>query len=139
MLYRLAELEDTLAEAPGLFVRYSHGLAADLEFGSVDEESGLQLPGLAARPLDPEPWWMRPTRDWLARQVLPVERHGESREGVFPWILRGRVTGRGPDGEPLLADIELVARLADCLIDEAAAVYRERFELEAGLLAGAHA
>jgi hypothetical protein len=139
MLYRLAELEDTLAEAPGLFVRYSHGLAADLEFGSVDEESGLQLPGLAARPLDPEPWWMRPTRDWLARQVLPVERQGESREGVFPWILRGRVTGRGPDGEPLLADIELVARLADCLIVEAAAVYRERFELQAGLLAGAHA
>ncbi|MFF1571277.1 DUF6098 family protein [Leifsonia sp. NPDC058292] len=142
MLYRLAELEDVLAEAPGLFVRYSRGLAADLEFGALDAESGLELPGLSARPLDPEPWWNRPVRDWLARQVLPVDRLGDLREGVFPWILRGRVVGRGPSGEPLVTDIELVTRLAECLLDEAAGVYRERFGLDpeyAGLLAGAHA
>jgi hypothetical protein len=127
MLYRLTEIEDLLADAPGLFVRYSAGYAADLEYGSYDAESGLSLPGLAAHPLDPEPWWNRPAEEWLARQLYRYRRLGELADSRFAWVLRGHVVGRGPDGEPLMDDIEVVARLADCLLDEAARLYRERF------------
>jgi hypothetical protein len=127
MLYRLTEIEDLLADAPGLFVRYSACFAADLELGSLDAESGLSLPGLAAHPLDPEPWWDRPAREWLARQLYRYRRLGELADNRFAWVLRGRVVGRGPDGEPLMDGVEVVGRLADCLLDEAAQLYRESF------------
>ena len=149
MLYRLTEIEDILTSEPGLYVRFSDGFAADLECGSVDQETGLELPGLPARPLDPEPWWTRPVRDWVARQLALNRGDGSGRAGSsgdkrFGWLLRGTVTGRGPDGEPLVADVEVVGRLADCLLDEAQHVYRERFlsglsAREAELVAVAHA
>ncbi len=148
MLYRLAEIEEILANEPGLYLRYSDGFAADLEVGSVDTESGLRLPGLAARPLDPEPWWTRPAREWIARQVAVSGACGTeacgTEDGRFGWLLRGVVAGRGADGEPLIADVEVVGRLADCLIAEAAHLYGERFASglsarEAELVAVAHA
>lgn len=132
MLYRLSEIEEILASEPGLYVRFSDGFAADLECGSLDQETGLQLPGLPARPLDPESWWTRPVRDWVARQLALYRGGGAGRGGGsgdkrFGWLLRGTVAGRGPDGEPLIADVEVIGRLAECLLDEAQHVYRERF------------
>lgn len=42
-------------------------------------------------------------------------------------MLRGREVGRGPDCEPLLADVQPVAILAAAVLDEAEAVYQSRF------------
>lgn len=137
MLYQLSEIERLLDEAPGLYVRYSAGYAADLEAGPVDAASGLALPGLPARPLDPEAWWTLPRREWIARQLtqLPAARHATF-EGVHPerfaWLLRGRPAGHGLDGEALVTDIEVVGRLAECLIAEADRVCDERFDAEPG-------
>ena len=154
MLYRLSEIEDILASEPGLFVRFSDGFAADLEAGGIDQESGLRLPGLPARPLDPESWWTRPVRDWVARQLTvnregPAASGGPGRGGLvgdkrFGWLLRGTVAGHGLEGEPLIADVEVVGRLADCLLDEAQQLYSERFlsgrgAREADLVAAARA
>jgi hypothetical protein len=142
MLYQLAEIEELLAEAPGLHVRFSAGFAADLEAGSVDPETALELPGYAARPLDPEPWWTLPAEEWIARQLA---RAACSRpEGCFAWLLRGSVAGRSADGEPLLTDVEVVGRLADSLLDDAERVWRQRFDAaltgaEAGQIMVAHA
>lgn len=127
MLYRLSEVEALMNEGPGLHVRTSQGYAVDLERGSVDPVSGLELPGLAADPLDPEPWWTRDRREWIARQLRPHRGvEGVDRE-EFAWLLRGRIVGRGAENEPLLTDVDVVARVAECLLDEADQVYRESF------------
>lgn len=150
MLYQLSEIERMLDDdGPGLYVRYSAGFAADLEAGAADDESGLPLPGLAVHPLDPEGWWTLPRREWIARQLtrLPAPRHA-SRDGVrperFAWLLRGREVGRGPDGELLVAGIDVVGRLAECLMVQADQVWGERIDAglgrrEAELVSVAHA
>ncbi len=50
-----------------------------------------------------------------------------ARDGRFAWVLTGREVGRGPDSEPLLADVVPVARLGEALLEEADAVYRTAF------------
>ncbi|MGO4534738.1 DUF6098 family protein [Leifsonia sp. 2MCAF36] len=137
MLYQLSEVDHLLDEGAGLFVRYSAGFASDLEEGSFDAESGLALPGLPAHPLDPEAWWTLPRVEWVARQLsrLPAPRHAPqdgSRPERFAWLLRGRGVGHAPDGEVLVAEVEVVGRLAECLIDQADRVWGARFDAELG-------
>ena len=140
MLYQLSEIERLLDPARPLFVRVSAGYAADLDAGSADPATGLELPGLAARPLDPEPWWTLPAGEWIARQLCHHPHRGEAR---FAWLLRGTVAGRGSEGEPLIADVEVVGRVADSLLIEADRVWQERFDasvgVEAELVSVAHA
>ena len=126
------ELEELVAERPGLHVRYSKGPKADRGGGSMDTESGLELPGLSVNPLAPEPWWTRPIGDWLARQLCQYRHLAESNPERFAWVLTGRVVGRGPDCEPLLADVVPVARLAPALLEEADERYRESFDAGRG-------
>ncbi|MGW4566190.1 DUF6098 family protein [Streptomyces sp. NPDC004561] len=38
-----------------------------------------------------------------------------------PWLLKGRETGRGPDNEPLVIEVEPLCRIAEEVIDEARA------------------
>jgi hypothetical protein len=137
VLYQLSEVERLLDDGAALYVRFSAGYAADLEAGSLDAESGLPLPGLPAHPLDAEGWWTLPRVEWIARQIsrLPAPRHAPqdgSRPERFAWLLRGREVGRAPDGEPLLADVEVVGRLAECLIEQADRVWGARFDAELG-------
>jgi len=137
MLYQLSELERLLDDGPGLYVRYSAGFAADLEDGSFDAESGLPLPGLPAYPLDCEAWWTLPRAEWTARQIsrLPAPRHAPqdgSRPECFAWLLRGRSVGHAADGEVLVGDVEVVGRLAECLIEQADRVWGARYEAELG-------
>ena len=61
-----------------VYLRYSHGPDADVSGRpSRDHESGVQLPGLAVTILTPEPWWGRPTADWIARRVCKYAELGE--------------------------------------------------------------
>lgn len=132
LLHSLAELADAVRRAPGLHVRYSAGPEADASRTSIDTESGLELPGLSVNPLDPEGWWSRPLEDWLARQLCQYRHLAEQDGDRYAWVLRGRVAGRGPDCEPLLHDVEPVARLDETLLDEAEARYDERFDAGRG-------
>jgi Family of unknown function (DUF6098) len=128
----LAELGGLLRADPDLYVRYSEGYDADRDGGSLDAESGLELPGLSVNPLRPEPWWTRPVTDWLARQLCQYRHLQEQNPKRFAWVLRGECTGRGPDCEPLLAHVVPVARLAPSVLDEAERTYQERFEAGKG-------
>ena len=127
MLDRLEQLEELVTANPDLHVRYSEGYETDAGSGSMDTESGLQLPGLSVNPLHPEDWWTRPVRDWLARQLCQYKHLQEQNPDRHAWVLRGRPVGRGPDCEPLLADVEQVDVLSDALLEEAEQVYHERF------------
>ncbi|MCM6778120.1 DUF6098 family protein [Nocardia sp. CDC159] len=124
----LDELTEVVTEQP-LYLRYSHGPEADAEAGpSRDYEAEVDLPGLSVTTLGPEPWWPRPARDWVARRLckyaeLAVER------GRFGWLLAGREVGHGPDHEPIVTDVQPVARIADRVIDEAQRVYHDRFQV----------
>jgi Family of unknown function (DUF6098) len=122
----LAALEAELGAAP-LFLRYSEGPDADADGRSIDTESGLELPGLSVNPLDPEPWWTRPTADWLARQLCQYKHLSERNPDRVAWVLKGTLVGRGPDCEPLIGDAEFVARLDDALLTEAEQRYHARF------------
>jgi Family of unknown function (DUF6098) len=130
-LQSLAALASRLGDEP-LYVRYSKGAEYDLRESSVDTESGLELPGLSVNPLDPEPWWTRPTLDWLARQLCQYKHLQDRNQDRAAWVVRGEVVGRGPDCEPLLADVEFLAELTDELLDEAEDRYIERFNAGQG-------
>ncbi|PJJ71378.1 hypothetical protein CLV46_0923 [Diaminobutyricimonas aerilata] len=131
VLETLDELERLVVDDPELCIRYSEGPEKD-GTSSTDTESGLELPGLSVNPLRPEEWWSRPLADWLARQLCQYKHLSEKNPDRFAWVLRGRTVGRGPDNEPLLADVEPVARLSDALLDEAERRYEERFEAGQG-------
>lgn len=128
----LGELIELLGAARKVYVRHSAGPEADGEQASRDYESGLPLPGLAVLDLAPPDWWSRPTADWLARQICKYDHLGQDDPDQHPWLLTGRMVGRGPDNEPLLADIVPLADIADELLTEARQRYRDRFEVGRG-------
>lgn len=125
----LGELIGLLGTGRKVYVRYSAGPEADAEQTSRDYESGLPLPGLAALDLEPPAWWSRPTADWLARQICKYDHLGARDSEQHAWLLAGRMVGRGPDNEPLLADVVALADIADELLTEARRRYRDRFEV----------
>jgi hypothetical protein len=123
-LAEVAELADSRAP---LFVRFSAGPEADAAEASRDYESGCELPGLSVNPLNPEPWFDRPVLHWAARQLVQYAHLGE--KDRYAWILAGRVVGRGPDCEPLLADVDPVARIPDDVVRQARVLYEEVFDV----------
>ncbi len=127
-LNTLQDLEAMVHQAPELHVRYSEGWEKDSGGGSMDTESGIELPGLSVNPLSPEAWWSRPLADWLARQLCQYKHLGEKNPGRVAWVARGTCIGRGPDCEPLLIQVEPVALLSAGLLAEAEQRYKERFD-----------
>ncbi|AEG42860.1 DUF6098 family protein [Isoptericola variabilis] len=122
----LAEVADLATSRAPLFVRFSAGPEADSSEVSRDHESGCELPGLSVNPLNPEPWFDRPVQHWVARQFVQYAHLGEN--GRYAWVLAGRVVGRGPDCEPLVADVEPVARIPDEVVREARDLYEDVFD-----------
>ena len=131
-LQSIAELEDLVRGEPDLYVRYSEGYESDQEGGSLDTESGLELPGLSVNPLRPETWWTRPLQDWLARQLCQYKHLKDKNPERYAWVARGRCIARGPDCEPLLVEVAPVARLSDALLAEAQRIYEDRFDAGTG-------
>lgn len=124
----LDELDRYVLQEPEVCVRYSEGPHADRSRPSVDDESGLLLPGLPATPLRPEGWWTKDRGDWIARQLSHYVHLEEADEDRLAWLLIGRVAGYGPDREPLLWPWTPVAVLAESVIAEARQRYEEHFE-----------
>ena len=115
----LREVAALVAQRPGMYVRWSKGPEDDADERSRDHASGLDLPGLAANPLDPPRWWTLPVEAWVARQVTTYDHLGADQD-LVAWVLTGRTVDRGPDNEPLLVDVRPVARLAGRVLEEAA-------------------
>ena len=128
----LSELAELVRATPCLHVRYSEGPQSDAHQQSVDAESGLTLPGLSVNPLDAENWWTRPLEDWLARQLCQYRHLAEENPERIAWILRGRLAGRGPDCEPLLADVEPLFVLDAGVLAEAQERYEQNFDAGQG-------
>src|SRR4051794_25256756 len=120
-IHSLDELAELAGSGEHLYVRWSRGPQYDASRTSKDELTGVELPGLSANPLKVEPWWEgHPLRTWLARRLYDY-RHlaGQRGEGVRPWVLEGRVVGRGPDNEPLIECARPIAWLSDQVVREA--------------------
>ncbi|MFF4783242.1 DUF6098 family protein [Streptomyces griseorubiginosus] len=118
----LAELADLAGRCERLYVRWSRGPAVDLaRSSSTDDLTGLALPGLSANPLDMEEWWQgRPARLWVARRLYDYSHLPHDKgPGVRPWVLQGHERGRGPDNEPLVADVRPMCWIDPVVIDEA--------------------
>jgi hypothetical protein len=123
------ELVDVVERRPGMYLRYSAGLQADLENGhSRDHEAEVDLPGWSVTTISPEPWWPRPTADWVARRICQYAPLAEEPDR-FPWLLTGRIVGRGPDHEPLVIDMTPVIRIGEPALDTALDIYRTRFDV----------
>lgn len=114
-----------LRPSTAVFLRYSGGPLADAAVAARDTESGCVLPGLPVAPLVPETWWLRPSREWIARQLCQFSELWGGR--LTGWILTGRTCGRGPDGEPLVTDVRPLALLGDECLDEASHLYATAF------------
>ncbi|MFH8801862.1 DUF6098 family protein [Streptomyces sp. NPDC017936] len=136
VVHALADLADLTERERGLYIRWSRGPETDLaSVSSTDELTGVAMPGLSANPLDVEDWWADRSRVlWVARRLydyahLPHEKG----PGVRPWVLTGRETGRGPDNEPLVADVRPLCWIDQGVI-EAAKAEVARQESEWGTL-----
>ncbi|TCO42507.1 hypothetical protein EV646_113129 [Kribbella antiqua] len=111
----------------GVLLRYSKGPQADADSGpSRDYEAGVELPGLSATTVEPEPWWPRPAEEWIARRVCKYAELGEQ-EGRYPWLLTGEIAGYGPDHEPLVVQVRPLARITTRALNQAKALYQQRF------------
>ena len=119
-IHTLGELVELVGRRRGLYVRWSRGPEDDAHERSCDHASGLELPGLAANPLDPPRWWTLPADAWVARQVTAYDHLGRDQPDHIAWVLNGRVVDRGPDNEPLVVDVRPVACLAPTVLAEAA-------------------
>ncbi|MFI9803476.1 DUF6098 family protein [Streptomyces sp. NPDC052301] len=120
----LAAVAGLVRRRRGLYVRWSKGPRTDLDaVSSTDELTGVPMPGLSANPLDVEGWWEdRSVELWVARRLYDYAHLPHDKgPGVRPWVLTGRETGRGPDNEPLVADVEPLCWIADEVIDAARA------------------
>ncbi|UNX54772.1 DUF6098 family protein [Georgenia sp. TF02-10] len=124
-LHTLDEVAELQRAVGRVYLRYSAGPAADTGT-SRDKESGCVLPGLSTNPVTPEPWWDRPAREWVARQLCQYA-HLATGSNVG-WLLTGTEVGRGPDCEPLLADTTALAVITDDCLEQARAVYRTAFD-----------
>ena len=95
---------------------------------SLDELTGVELPGLSANPLKVEPWWGdRPLDLWMARRLYDYRHLRRKRgPGVRPWVIAGDVVGRGPDNEPLVCCREIVACLDDAVTTAATKLIDEQ-------------
>jgi hypothetical protein len=102
-----------------VYVRFSAGPERDGSDCSVDHESGLRLPGLSVNPLHPPSWWRdRTLTEWVCRQITTY-RHLEERDGDRRcWVVTGTIVERGPDNEPLLADVDTVGLVSDEVVEE---------------------
>ena len=130
-LTTLDELVDVVAKADGgrnLYVRWSPGPERDCDTTSVDELTGVSLPGLSANSLRVEPWWAdRPLRLWVARRLHDYRHLREGRgRAVRPWVVRGREVGRGPDNEPLIEIREPIAWVREDVLSEVDAALAEQ-------------
>jgi hypothetical protein len=125
----LDQLLRLVTDVPDSYLRYSHGPAADDGAPSVDYESGQVMPGLSVVPLRAPPWWERPRTDWVARQICKYRHLAEGDPRRYAWIATGRVTGRGPDGEPLLDDVRPLGRLERSAVEQAQSWYHQRFQV----------
>jgi hypothetical protein len=132
MLEDLDVLVRYVQDHDGVMLRYSKGPRVDAEGGpSRDYEADVDLPGLSATTVEPEPWWPRPPEDWIARRVCKYAELGEA-EGRYPWLLTGDVAGYGPDHEPLVIRVRPLARISAKALDQAKALYHERFDVGRG-------
>jgi hypothetical protein len=108
------ELVKLAADRDDLYVRWTADAEQDQARGtSLDELTGVELPGLSANPLKVEPWWDESRLDlWMARRLYDY-RHLRRKRGpeIRPWVIAGEVVGRGPDNEPLVRCHEIVACL----------------------------
>jgi hypothetical protein len=105
----LADLAALVRNGGGneLYVRWSLGPDSDLgdrAQASRDALTGVELPGLSANSLRPEPWWGdRSLEIWVARKLYDYHDMRRLRgPDVRPWVLAGEECGTGPDNEPLV-------------------------------------
>jgi ADP-heptose:LPS heptosyltransferase len=115
-----ADLAELVASHPGLYVRWSTGPDRDGDERSTDYATGLKLPGLAVNPLTPPTWWTLPLDVWVARQVRAYAHLSDDQPDHFAWVLAGRIAERGPDNEPLVVDVQQIARVRASVLREAA-------------------
>lgn len=78
-----------------VFVRYSEDPWQDTTSVSYDYEADVELPGVSATVVRPEPWWTRPAIDWVARRICKYLDLAEKDRSRRPWLLTGRVVGNG--------------------------------------------
>jgi hypothetical protein len=108
-----------LVESSGadLYVRFARD--GEVAEPSVDHESGLTLPGVAVNPLRAPRWWKdHTTEEWVARQIGTYSHLQQGEPERTCWIVRGEVIDRGPDNEPLLTDVEVVASVTAELVEK---------------------
>ncbi|MER6985034.1 DUF6098 family protein [Streptomyces carpinensis] len=136
VVHSLAGLAALVERDRGLYVRWSRGPETDLgDTSSTDALTGVPMPGLSANPLDVEEWWQdRSVELWVARRLYDYAHLPHDKgPGVRPWVLRGRETGRGPDNEPLVVDVEPMCWI-DSSVIEAARAEVKRQEAEWGTM-----
>jgi hypothetical protein len=129
VIQTFAELVELVTARDDVLLRYSKGPWYDAHAGpSRDYEADVDLPGLSATTVSPEPWWPRPPGDWIARRVCKYAELGEDTDR-YPWLLTGEVAGWGPDHEPVVVNVRPLARISQEALTQARDLYEKRFNV----------
>ena len=121
VLDTLSQVVELCANQPNVYLRFSYTPDDRDAAARRERESGYLLPGVPAWPLCPESWWGAGSRVWVARQL--ARRGYLARAGAEPWLVTGEVRGRGPDCEPLIANLTPVAHIHTRVLAEADETY----------------
>ncbi|WP_324649998.1 DUF6098 family protein [Georgenia sp. H159] len=117
VLHTIGQVVELCGTRTDLYVRFSYTPDDRDVAARRERESGNLLPGVPAWPLCPESWWGAGARVWIARQL--ARRAHLAHAGAEPWLVAGEVRGRGPDCEPLIAQINPLARINQRVLAEA--------------------
>ena len=100
-------IKDIKSTSEKIYVRWSESIDLDKERGYSLRYGSSKEAGLSACEID------RTWADWrIIRQIEEYIFCGGS-----CWIIAGREVGLGGDNEPLLADVELVGKVSDEIIN----------------------
>jgi hypothetical protein len=121
------EVVDLATAGPAVYVRFSEGPTADAGGTSRDAEANVAMPGLSVSMLTPEPWWTKPSEEWVARRLCTYLDLQAPRQGRHGWLLYGVECGRGTDHEPLVRDVQPIGWLGGRVIERAQQIYEDRF------------
>jgi hypothetical protein len=127
-------ISDRLENRQGVFIRYASDIAGDIKRGtSKNYANGETLPGISVNNLWDESR-IRGLKDrgYIAQQVADYSfLMQQGVKGTRPWVLSGRIVGRGSDNEPLVGSgARVIGRLTPDTLDKLKAIANERHALD---------
>lgn len=118
-----SELMQIVETTTNVFIRWSSDINQDIRRGySVNHQTGAREAGLSVNGLHND---VLRGAAYVAMQLLEYSYLRVGTNNVEPYMVRGDICGTGSDGELVIANMQVVARISEAVLDEAKAIRTE--------------